>query len=401
MLSLQARIERDLAAVGRDRWDSLVHPSVYLSYDWLQARSRTIKGHPRFILVSAPNGEALLAAPSYLTDASSHPGYDPGRVLAMDDLEVADVEPEPNGMRALYTLRAQLQRQAGALRPAIVVSAPGRLGGVSYAAGLVGEVKRQAVQAAVAVAERQADADSARTVCWLYFVEGADEILNEVLCGHGYARVVVDAEAYLPVAWDNFGGYLATFDSRHRIKIRHEMAALAAAGVRVDLRGPEVLGPDLAKLEIQWRRKYGRKASLEETLADYASLREHVAPALRVFVATQAGRAVGFTTFLEDRGTWYARFGGFDYSAGKLYLYFNLLFYHPLQAAIERGISCVRYSLKAYESKRSRGCSLRNVLAYVRVPHGLPLDPHLGVLDRAQRRRFAAIAATHAKAGRA
>ena len=400
-LALRVRVESDLAAIGRNRWDGLVHPSPYLSYGWLRARSRTIKGSNHFILVSTADQTPLLGIPCYLVHGSSHPGYDPAQVLAPDDLADEDVALQEGGGQALSELRATLRHEAGTLHPALVVSVPGRLGGVSYGPAIDRDSRHRAVEVGIDAVERVAEADSARTICWLYLVEGEDDILADALHDRGYLSVVVDAESYLPVAWDDFDGYLASFKSQRRRQIRLEMAAFSAAGVQVELRDADALGPDLARLELQWRNKYGRTATYGETLAEYRELPRHVADALRIFVASRAGHPLGFTVFLEEGRTWYARFGGFDYSAGRLYLYFNLLFYHPLQAAIDLGIASVRYSLKSHETKRSRGCLLRNVLAYVRLPQGMAgrMQPGLRIVDHGQRLRFARIGAMHSRCG--
>jgi predicted N-acyltransferase len=382
-----------LGDVDAATWDALAHPSLYLSHAWLRARSRTIKGEQRFVLVSAPDGEPLLGAPGYLVGGSSHPGYDPARVLQVDDLPDEEVAHEPGGARALDLLRATLRERGGELHPSLVMAAPGRSGGVGYGAELDPDERAAALRVALDALDRQAVADGARSICWLYVMSGEDDVLPAVLREHGYLGVVVDAECYLPVAWDSFDGYLAAFNSQRRKKIRHEMRALSSAGAVVEEHGADALGPRLATLELQWRAKYGRTPALDDVLADYEELRTHFAKGLRVFVASLDGRPIGFTTFLEQGDVWYSRFGGFDYSAGNLFLYFNLLFYHPVRAAIDHGVRCVRYSLKSYRAKHSRGCSLRNVLAYVRLPQeiGEQLRGPLDLVDRTQRRRFAEI----------
>lgn len=397
--TLRHRLEEELGAIDRDAWEGLAHPWPQLSYDWLQARSRTVKGTPRFVCVSTTGGRPILGVVSYLVDGTSHPGYDPARVLAVEDLPAADVLDDADARGALSALRAALRQLVNRIHPALVVAAPGRSPGISYRSGLGRAVKRAAVEVAAEAIERQAAADAAPTICWLYLLEGQDEVLDEVLRDRGYLRAVIDADCYLPIAWGSFDGYLASFKAHRRNEIRREMAALAAGGVRVDLHGAEVLGPDLAALELQWRHKYHRSATYEDTLADYAELRRCFASGLRIFVASRAGRPLGFSVFLEQGQTWHGRFGGFDYARKGLFLYFNLLFYHPLLAALERRITCIRYSLKSYEEKRSRGCSLHNVLAYVRPPRAAAKTMSLGLetIDRSQRQRFARIAALHTK----
>jgi uncharacterized protein len=393
------RLEEDLGAIDREAWEGLDHPTPQLSYDWLRARSRTIKGRPRFAFVSTAGGSPVVGVAAYLVDGASHPGYDPALVLAAQDLPAADVVEEPGARPALAALRAALREPVDRVHPALVVAAPGRSPGISYGSGLDRDARRMAAEMAAEAVERQAAADAAPLICWLYLLDGQDDVLDEVLRDRGYLRAVVDADCYLPVAWDSFDGYLASFKAQRRRGIRREMAALTAAGVRVDLRGADALGPDLVRLELQWRHKYQRSATYEDTLADHAELRRHMASGLRVFVASRAGRPLGFSVFLERDRTWHGRFGGFDYANRPLFLYFNLLFYHPLRAALERHVTCIRYSLKSYEEKRSRGCSLQHVLVYVRPPRALAktMSSGLEVIDRSQRQRFARIAALHTR----
>ncbi|QKV96406.1 GNAT family N-acetyltransferase [Streptomyces sp. NA02950] len=349
--------------------------------------------------MAGPDGEAVLGAPAFLTDSDSHPGYDPARFLVMDDIPEEDVAAEPGGAAALARLRGRLRTLES--RPSVVSGSPGRMGGVSYAGTLSPRERADALGLATDALERQAEAASAELVCWVYFIEDADATVDTVLRERGYTRVSVGADCHLPITWDSFDGYLRGFSAKRRWSIQREVRGFAEAGVTVERHGAEALGPELAGLELQWRRKYGRKADLEATVADYRELREHVGDAMTVFVARRQGRALGFVTFIEDGPVWWARFPGFDYSAGSdIYLYFNLLFYHPIQVAISEGISSISYSMGSYETKCSRGCAPRHLLAYVRTAGDAGLAADLEVADRIQHRRFDRIARAHTHRGR-
>lgn len=389
MTQMQAQVIKSANALNPEIWDSLDHPSLYLSSDWLRARSRTIKAAERFILMSTADGEPIIGLPGFLVDSSSHPGFIPSRVLSMDDLPDSVAESLPGGVEALAELRAALRQRADDWTPAFVISAPGRYGNLSYKPGLDLEFKQKALAATIKTVAAQAMEDHARSICWLYFGEDEDPLLADMLHDCGYLSVVVDAECYLRIRWENFNDYLSSFNAKDRWKIKYQMRALDKAGIKVDLHDGEVLGRELAALERQWREKYGRTPSLDEIIEDYENLRSLLARQLRVFVATLGGRPIGFTVFLAQGDTWYARFGGFDYSVGNLFLYFNLLFYRPIQFFIERGVRCVHYSLKSHEAKVKRGCQLSNVIAYVRRPGGWSrVDGLLAIIDRLQRRRF-------------
>ena len=390
---MRSQVIRSTSELDPRIWDTLVHPSIYERSAWLRARSRTMKAAERFVLISAEDGVPLVGAAAFLVGTQSHPGFVPARVLSVPELEDVDMASQPNGAFVLARLRGELGARAEEWLPGLVVSAPGRYGAISYGAGLTNATKRAALDAALDAIEQEATADAARSICFLYFVDGEDPLLAELLKERGYLSLIIDAECYLPILWDDLDGYLASFRAEGRKKIRYEMAAFDAAGATVELRGGEALGPELALLERNWRLKYGRTPPLSEIVADYEELRSYVAPNLRVFVATLAARPIGFTVFLEHGDTWYARFGGFDYSVGNLFLYFNLLFYRPIEVFTARRVKTARYSLKSYDAKRSRGCQLQNVLAYVRPPEGLSaLRESFEVIDRAQRLRFAAVA---------
>lgn len=375
-----------------DTWDQLAHPSLYLSSGWLRARSRTVKASEHFILTSGADGYPLASAPCYLSTDKAHPGYAPARLLGFDDLSEAEYLESAQELDAITRYRAMLMEQGGAWNPAFVVGAPGRYGGISVRAGLHGNQAAAARSGLIDAVEQQAAEVGARSISWLYFVEGEDLPLEQMLIERGYARLILDAECYMPIRWNNFDEYLANFRNEYRGTVKHEMEALDAAGVKVDMHGAEILGPELAALERQWRLKYGRTPPLEEIVADYEELRSCMADSLRVFVATLDGRAIGFAVFLEENNIWYSRFGGFDYSAGNLFLYFNLLFYRPIQTMIERGAISARYSLKSYLAKRSRGCLLRNVLAFVKAPEGWPsMTPAIQAINAVQTLRFSKI----------
>lgn len=384
---MQSHVIKSTGELNSLRWDSLEQPSFYLSSDWLRARSQTIKGAERFILVSDTDDKPLAAAPGYLVDSSSHPGFVPARVLTISDL--ADSELELGPTKALAELRDELSKRGGEWAPSLVMSAPGRYGGISYKRNLTSEDNHAALVSLVDAVERQATADAARAICWLYFSEKDNSELAGLLHQRGYLSLVVDAECYLPIHWQDFQGYLSTFGRKDRWQIKHEMAALDRAGVKVELHGVDALGPELAPLERQWREKYGRMPPIAEILADYENLRSLVSRSVRVFVARLGERPIGFSVFLDQEDRWYARFCGFDYSVKDLFLYFNLLFYWPMEVFIERGVRCVYYALKAYEAKCSRGCRLANVMLYVRPPQGWSrLSELLPIIDSAQRSRF-------------
>jgi predicted N-acyltransferase len=381
MPEMRATVCDGLGNVDREAWAALDRPSFYLSYDWLAARSETVGGRFHVVLVHDDVGRLLVGVPCYVTDETSHPGYDPVRVLTDGDDE-------------------SLQASCDRLRPALVVAAPGRAGGIAVAPGLGQRERARALAVAIDAAEGLAVREGVPVVAWLYVAEGADAQLDALLSARSYLRSVVEAECYLPIAWSSFDDYLEHFKAPRRGKIRREKESLIRAGGQIEMGGHELLGLELARLEVQWRHKYGRDASLPDIERQYDLLRRHLGSMIRVFVARRDGVPIGFSVFFEDENVWYVRFVGFDYAVDRAFLYFNLLFYAPIQAAITRRIACIRYSFKSYDAKRSRGCLLENVLAYVRVPELVEpcVHAYLAAFDQRRRATLSSIAASHTKA---
>ena len=376
-------LSNDLREMPRSTWDALRHPSFYLSYDWLVARSITIGGTAQFLMMHDECGRPLLGFPLYTISATSHPGYDPVGLLlnAAHSGRLVCSSADAYILQQLCTI---LERERGGLRPALVVAAPGRSGGLSYGHGVTALHALQLLETACDALDSLAVQAGAPVSAWLYVPEGTDQTLHRTLSSRGYVPVLMDAECYLPIRWGTFDGYLRLFPARRRKTIRQEMKRFSNAGFHVEFHGAEALTRELALLEVQWRAKYGRDVSVTDVETQYALLREHLDQRVRVFVARQKERTVGFTVFFEHLGIWYSRFGGFDYDVGKIFSYFNLLFYEPVREAIRRGITCIRYSTSSIDTKRRRGCLLANVLMYVRFPRSLVPTIGLQALDRIQ-----------------
>lgn len=390
---LETVVHMNVASVPDNVWSGLIHPSPYHDRAWLLARSLAVKGEVRYIVVSRPDGTPVLGVPSYFTGPASHQGYDPARLLLLDDLDYRDCSAVPGGIASVARIRSHLEAHPEVLSPSIAISTPGLFGGVSLPPPSLLDALPDAIDAAIDATERQADVDAAATIGWLYVVAGLQPALENRLRQRGYTAVTVGADCYLPLQFDSLASYFHSFRPHRRRTFTKESRLFDDYGVRVQVFESDALNAELAALELQWRHKYGRAATLEDTLANYAALRTEMGSTLKVVVARQADRVVGFVTYLDDGHTWWARFGGFDYTADVPFLYFNLVFYQTIRLAIDRGLKCIAYSRSAYETKRSRGCVFRQFYVYVRLAEDSPLHADLPTIQTIQSRRFARIEA--------
>jgi predicted N-acyltransferase len=378
---IRAIVVDRLDRIERDTWDALKRPSLYHSYDWLAARSHSVRGRLHLVLVLDAQGSPVMALPCFTTDALSHPRYDVAGILT---------EWSPDRSEAWHER----------LRPALVVATPTLTGGLLEAPGLDDSDRSDALSLIVDTVEEIAVAQAIPTIAWLYVAHDGDPQLHRELTARSYLSGVMEAECELPIIWKSSDEYLGHLKASGRRAVLKERAKLAEAGVSVCLSGQEALGHELAVLEAQWRRKYGRSDALAEIEQQYALLRcNGLARRLRLFVARSRGAAVGFAAFFEDDDVWYSRFLGFDYGAEVSDLYFNLLFHAPIEHAIARRIHLIRYSFESYDAKRRRGCILRPVLLHIRAPQDLRSRVATAVetLDQSRRAAFDRIAAAHSK----
>ncbi|MFF3868255.1 GNAT family N-acetyltransferase [Micromonospora sp. NPDC001898] len=187
--------------------------------------------------------------------------------------------------------------------------------------------------------------------------------------------LVESNEAFIPVSFDSFPGYLTARSASRREMIRKEQRRFRAAGLRVvevDLSAWHGrLAPLLRNVEL----KYGVAGTVqdyENYLASIARTLGDQATCLAVFGDDDPGRSdpVAFTVVWRQDKMWRVRCWGCDYerTAGT-YSYFNLVVYEPLRLAIEAGAQRLTLGRGSLEAKLARGAELLR-LTSVAVPLG-------------------------------
>jgi uncharacterized protein len=352
------RVDR-AAALPEAQWSALLGPrDFFLSPPWLRVVEATAGVPIRYLL--ARDGEALRAAlPTALA------GPETAWALGRPDAALARCERE--GRAGAAEVRAALPGgRPEALLPSLVCGGRhlGRnriLHPTSAGVPVLAEM--------VAAAERLATEDGAASTAFLY-VDEDDAPLRRVLAGRGYNCFDSGEVSALALAPGGFDGYLDTLGAHRRRRIRAERRRCAAAGVRVHIEPltPALL-PRLAELETWLYRKYGlrhwRPEMSERALRGI--LGEFPGTAL-VCLARAGGDIRGFGLILPFHDTWYVHRSGFDYAyQGDLPLYFETLFYHPVEAAPGHGVHTLVYGTGSAQTKRSRGCHTSGQRAYVRL----------------------------------
>ena len=154
--------------------------------------------------------------------------------------------------------------------------------------------------------------------------------------------------------WDDFAGFLADMDHRHRKNIRQERARVAAAGVgfRV-LHGDEASPADLAAMHgfyLATFADYGNAAAL--TFDFLCHLARNMPRALVLILAELDGEAIAGALCLRGRDTLYGRYWG---STRQLPgLHFETCYYQGVEYCLREGLACFEPGAQG-EHKIARG----------------------------------------------
>lgn len=356
---MRVRTFGTMAEASRAGWDDLT-PSwdLFHSADWLSLESEQTNLAPRFHL-------------------AGEDGAQPEAALACFPLDTAS-EPWPF-MRVDRTLRMLADRHgapvpAGALDPDGLL--PTSLGGSRRVPDSLlltepdssAERRRDLTRELVTVAEKEARADGFHSSTYLYVNE--TDPLREVLRDHGYAEFPTARYSTLHLPEPGFGAYLGSLPSVRRRKVAKERRDLEGLGLGIEVCPlTRELVPELVPLMAEHGAKYGHSYA-EETLARSLELHiRHCGDMLYAITARSAdGVLRGFSAFVHRGSRLYLRQTGYDYGwLGKAPLYFELIFYAPIDYAGRVGATAVDYAVESERTKRSRGCTLQQRYGYLKL----------------------------------
>ncbi|UCB60944.1 MAG: GNAT family N-acetyltransferase [Candidatus Bathyarchaeota archaeon] len=204
------------------------------------------------------------------------------------------------------------------------------------------------------------------------FVSQFDEFLLKSLEDVGYFRSFLKSNMYIEPVWDSFDDYLKSVkNSDVRRKIRKEIRTNRKAGIRIEELKIDSLVNTIPKLYDNLYMKYNRKPS-PLTSAFFATLAHYSPNRTRVFAAKKNDRVVGFSLFLEHQHVWDCYIVGFDYkNLGNNYTYFNLVFYAPIEKALQEDVKRINFRPGTFEAKRRRGCKPEKLFFFIKCQNRL------------------------------
>jgi hypothetical protein len=344
------------ADIPRRDWAELLRPEdLYLGERWLAVAERTAGCPMRYLLLDE-DGTSVAGLATALADDSAP------WVLGRPDtlLESSAKDGREGAGEILADLPAS---PAESLLPALVCG--GRHMGRSRVPRRPGTGRAQ-VEVLVAEAERLAAEQGAASVAYP-FVEEGDTLLRQVLAERGYLCHESGRYSSLRVGPGGFDDYLTLVSARRRRRILTERRRLSEAGIelRIEPLRAELI-PRLGQLEAQLMAKYGVAWTAGQTEQVLHEMLAAFGADVQVALASGDGDVRGFATLVQFGNHWYARQGGFDYAyQDKLPLYFETVYYFPVEAAARLGIEAIHYGLGSEEAKLSRGCTAEPQYAYL------------------------------------
>lgn len=365
-----------IADVDAAEWDRLVPAgAMYLRHAWLATLEGNEHFVPRYLLARDPAGRLVGALPTYLTDGRGSKLYDPFVHL----LERAG---RPSEERARWF--------------------PALLGGTR--ASFVNDLlldpagsdssRRQCLTALVGAFDRAVAERGARSAAWMYTTTEATRSLMP-LAGDAVV-LLAGASTRLRVTWDSLDAYCSS-RSRNRAKaIRREIRRFRGSGAVVE-RGRLAdhyadAGPLLANVE----RRHGHDTTAARMTEVLRMKAAHVGDDAVVLLCRRDERLVAFSVVFPRGDELYVWGYGCDYDAcGDDFEYFNLVFYEPIEYAIETGRSTIHLGVESYEAKVARGAEPVPLWSLIAPTAGLGDDwrASLGAWNERARARWEQLAA--------
>jgi len=200
------------------------------------------------------------------------------------------------------------------------------------------------------------------------FVSEFDELLMKNLESLNYIKFSNIVTYYLDVNWSSFEDYLKSLKPKRARSIRREIRECRESGVVIEEESiSEDIAEKLSTLEANVSSKYGyTNSKLDPSF--FMKLRKYAKDNTRLLVARKNNEVIGFTLLLQHKNVLDAYMCGLDYTAQSSvpFIYFNLVYYKPIQLAIDAKINKIYYRYSAEKAKLNRGCRSEQTYSFVK-----------------------------------
>jgi predicted N-acyltransferase len=215
------------------------------------------------------------------------------------------------------------------------------------------------------------------------FVSEFDELLMKNLESLNYAKFPNIVTYYLDVSWSNFEDYLKSLKARRRRTIRREIRECLESGVTIEEESiSENIAEKLSALEANVSSKYTHTNNKLDP-SFFMKLKKYAKAQTRLLVARKNDEIIGFFLALQHKDMLDGYMVGLDYLAqtNANFIYFNLVYYKPIQLAIDEKKKKIYYRYSSEKAKLNRGCRPEQTYSFVKC-HNNILAPLMNSLLR-------------------
>ncbi|MFC9058003.1 GNAT family N-acetyltransferase [Streptomyces sp. NPDC057074] len=308
-------------------WERLARPAgLYLSHRWLAGEEEDPTATSAYCLVRDPDGRLLAAAPLYLVRDEPNDSYQPETVLP------------PR------------------LRPRVIAGA--RRG--YHNTPLVSPGQDACLTRLRDAARRFADRHGT-THWWPYLTTRATAALAPL---YPDPPLHLEDDALIPLPGTGIDDYITSLPARRRAGIRRERADFAAADIRVRHQPLADCFEEAGALLAGHQREHGHDRDGVDAMT---ALLERQAATMgddaRVVAAHDAGRMIAFCLYYHYGTTTWIRAVAHDRRHPAPHLYFNLMYYLPVEDAYAHGTTALHAGMTTVEAKRRRGADVSALYA--------------------------------------
>lgn len=318
------------------QWEHLARPAgLYLSHRWLVGEEQDPTATSAYALVRDRRGTLLAAAPLHLVRDEPNDRYRPGTVLP------------PH------------------LRPRVVAGARRGYHNTPLTRPGLAPADRHACLTLLRDTARRFAADHGTTHWWPYLTARAAAGLAPLYPGR---PLHLEDDAVIPLPGTDFDDYVASLPARRRTQVRRERREFAAAlPVRRHLLADchEEAGALLAGHQQGHGHDRDGVAAMTALLSRQAAA---MGTEARVVAAHDGDRMIAFCLYYHYGATTWIRAVAHDREHPAPHLYFNLMYYLPIEDAYAHGTTALHAGMTTIEAKRRRGARVSPLYALADEP---------------------------------
>jgi len=216
------------------------------------------------------------------------------------------------------------------------------------------------------------------------FVSEFDKDLMDKLKARNYAKFPNILTFYLKIQWTQFDDYLKSLKPGMAKKIRREIKKCVENGVTIDQEEiTQEIAEELSQLNANVSSKYSAETVYKLDPSFFVMLQKYAKEKVKLFTARRNDKIIAFSIALQHKDTLDVYMYGSDYESqtNTFFTYFNLVYYKPIQVAIDKKIERIYFRYFLAKSRLDRGCKTEQTYSFIKC-HNTFFGPAINRLLR-------------------